>query len=199
MKKAFVICMNLLLLLLACQPTPAVDVVRQKNQSEMIEMVQSTPENVQESQGTVQVRVEAQAPDFRALYHIPEHLTREVIGLDGRLAIRIDADVKVPEKAMPIVRVHPIDFSQDLVYKLRNRLIGGTPMYLESHERTRQIIESQMEYYLSIANGEFENGMDTPEEALEILKELQGEYLIAPEGQPPQLSDGTLIDPWNGY
>ena len=58
-------------------------------------------------------------------------------------------------------------------------------MYLESHERTRQIIESQMEYYLSIANGEFENGMDTPEEALEILKELQGEYLIAPEGQPP--------------
>lgn len=56
-----------------------------------------------------------------------------------------------------------------------------------------------MEYYLSIANGEFENGMDTPEEALEILKELQGEYLIAPEGQPPQLSDGTLIDPWNGY
>ena len=98
------------LLLTGCLPTPEVDVVRQKNQSEMIEMAQSTPETVQKSQGTVQVRVEAQAPDFRALYHIPEHLTREIIGLDGRLAIRIDADVKVPEKAMPIVRVHPIDF-----------------------------------------------------------------------------------------
>ena len=192
MKKAIVVCLNLLLLLTACQPTPEVDAVRQKNQSEMIEMAQSTPETVPEPREPVQVLVEAQAPDFRALYNIPEHLTHELTGADGKLIVHIDADVKVPQRAMPIVRVHPVDFSQELVYKLWDRLIGDTPMYIESHERTKQIIASQMQYYLSIANGEYENGMETPEEAREMLQELQKEYLTAPDGQPPQLADGTL-------
>lgn len=189
MRKAIIFCLCLFLLLNACRPTPAVDAVRQKNQSEMIEMAQSTPEAVQEP---VQVRVEAQGPDFRALYDIPEHLIRELTGADGRLTIHIDADVKVPEKAMPIVRVHPIDFSQELVYQLWDRLIGDTPMYLNSNVRTKEVVEHEMQYYLSIANGEYENGMDTPEEALEQVKRLQEEYLTVPEGEPPQLSDGTL-------
>ena len=147
MKKAIVVCLNLLLLLTACQPTPEVDAVRQKNQSEMIEMAQSTPETVPEPREPVQVLVEAQAPDFRALYDIPEHLTHELTGADGKLIVHIDADVKVTQAAMPIVRVHPVDFSQELVYKLWDRLVGDTPLYLESHERTKQVIESQMQYY----------------------------------------------------
>ena len=191
MKKTFVFCM-VLLLLAACQPTPEVDAVRQKNQSEMIEMAQATPEAVLEKKEMVQVQVEAERPDFRALYDIPEHLTKELTGADGKLVVHIDADVKVPTKPMPIVRVHPIDFSQEMVYELWDRLIGDTPMYFNSDVRTKEVIEHQMQYYLSIANGEFENGMDTPEEAREMLKELQKEYLTAPEGQPPQLSDGTL-------
>ena len=192
MRKAVIFCLNLLLLLTACQPTPEVDAVRQKNQSEMIEMAQATPEAAPEQRVPVQVRVEAQAPDFRALYDIPEHLIKEITGADGKLVVHIDADVKVPEKAMPIVRVHPVDFSQELVYALWDRLVGDTPLYLESHERTKQVIESQMQYYLAIANGEFDNGMETPEEAREMLESLQEEYQKAPEGQPPQRADGTL-------
>ena len=49
-----------------------------------------------------------------------------------------------------------------------------------------------MQYYLAVANGEFDNGMETPEEAQEMLESLQEEYQKAPEGQPPQLADGTL-------
>ena len=192
MKKTIIFCMNLLLLLTACQPTPEVDAVRQKNQSEMIEMAQSTPETVPEPREPVQVHVEAQAPDFRALYDIPEHLTHELTGAGGRLVVHIDADVKVPQRAMPIVRVHPVDFSQEFVYQLWDKLIGDTEMYIESDERTKEVIEKQMEYYLSIANGEYDNGMETPEEAREELQRLQEEYRTAPEGKPPERADGTL-------
>ena len=192
MRKAVILCLNLLLLLSACQPTPEVDAVRQKNQSEMIEMAQASPVTAPKQNEVVHVQVEAVDPDFRALYDIPEHLMKEIVGADGRLIVHIDADVKVPDRPMPIVRVHPVDFSQELVYKFWDRLVGDTPLYLESHERTRQVIESQMQYYLAIANGEFENGMETPEEAREMLESLQKEYLTAPDGKPPQLSDGTL-------
>ena len=192
MRKAVIICLNLLLLLSACQPTPEVDAVRQKNQSEMIEMAQASPAAAPNQNEVVHVQVETVAPDFRALYDIPEHLMKEIVGADGRLVVHIDADVQVPDRPMPIVRVHPVDFSQELVYQLWDRLIGDTPMYLESHERTKQVIESQMQYYLAIANGDFENGMETPEEAREMLESLQKEYLTAPDGKPPQRADGTL-------
>ena len=190
MKKAFILV--LFLLLTACQPTPEVDAVRQKNQGEMIEMAKATPEVSDIAREPVQVRVEAQGPDYRAMYDIPEHLSRELAGADGRLVIHIDADVKVPENAMPIVRVHPVDFSQELVYQMWDRLIGDAEMYIDSDERTKEIIEKQMEYYLSIANGEYDNGMETPEEAREELKRLQEEYRTAPEGKPPERADGTL-------
>ena len=190
MKKAFILV--LFLLLTACQPTPEVDAVRQKNQGEMIEMAKATPEASDIAREPVQVRVEAQGPDYRAMYDIPEHLSRELAGADGRLVIHIDADVKVPENAMPIVRVHPVDFSQELVYQMWDRLIGDAEMYIDSDERTKEIIEKQMEYYLSIANGEYDNGMETPEEAREELKRLQEEYRTAPEGKPPERADGTL-------
>ena len=192
MKKSFVFIVALLLLLTACQPTPEVDAVRQKNQEEMIDMARATPEPVDAARDPVKVRVEAKAPDYRALYDIPEHLTRELTGADGKLVVRIDADVKVPEKAMPIVRVHPVDFSQSFVYELWDRLIGDTEMYIDSYERTKEVIEKQMQYYLSIVNGEYDNGMETPEEAREELERLQQEYLTAPEGKPPQRADGTL-------
>ena len=187
MKKFIVIIVALLLLLTACQPTPEVDAVRQKNQGDMIDMAQGTGEH-----GPVEVHLEAQKPDFRALYDIPEHLTRELTGVDGRLVVHIDADVKVPDKAMPIVRVHPVDFSQAIVSQLWDKLIGDTEMYIDTNERTKEVIEKQMEYYLSIANGEYDNGMETPEEAREELQRLQEEYLTAPEGKPPQQADGAL-------
>ena len=192
MKRSLVIIVALLLLLTACQPTPEVDAVRQKNQGDMIDMAKAAPEGADAIKEVVHVQVETQAPDFRALYDIPEHLTRELTGAEGRLVVHIDADVKVPTKAMPIVRVHPVDFSQEFVSQLWDKLIGDTEMYIESNERTKEVIEKQMEYYLSIADGEYDNGMETPEEALEELKRLQEEYLTAPEGKPPERADGTL-------
>ena len=92
----------------------------------------------------------------------------------------------------PSVRVHPVDFSQAQVYELWDQLIGDTTMYLESYERTKKVIESDMQYYLAIANGDYKNGMETPEEAREMLENLQKEYLTAPEGKSPQRADGTL-------
>ena len=113
MKRNAWILLLFLLALFACQPTPEKDAVRQKNQSEMIEMAQGTGDH-----GPVEVHVEAQKPDFRALYDIPERLVESFTGADGRLTVHIHADVKVPDKPMPIVRVHPVDFSQEFVYQL---------------------------------------------------------------------------------
>ena len=146
MKRSLVIIVALLLLLTACQPTPEVDAVRQKNQGDMIDMAKAAPEGADAIKEVVHVQVETQAPDFRALYDIPEHLTRELTGAEGRLVVHIDADVKVPTKAMPIVRVHPVDFSQEFVSQLWDKLIGDTEMYIESNERTKEVIEKQMEY-----------------------------------------------------
>ena len=96
MKRSFVFMIALLLLLTACQPTPQVDAVRQNNQADMIDMAKSGQPAEETGREPVQVRVEAKQPDFWALYDIPEHLYRELTGADGRLVIRIDADVKVP-------------------------------------------------------------------------------------------------------
>ena len=192
MKKFIVIIVALLLFLTACQPTPEVDAVRQKNQGDMIDMAKAVPQTADTAREPVSVRLEAETPDFHTLYDIPDHLTKELTGADGRLVVHIDADVKMPTKAMPIVRVHPIDFSQAIVSQLWDKLIGDTEMYIESDERTKEVIEKQMEYYLSIANGEYDNGMETPEEAREELQRLQEEYRTAPEGKPPERANGTL-------
>ena len=146
MKKFIVIIVALLLFLTACQPTPEVDAVRQKNQGDMIDMAKAVPQTANTAREPVSVRLEAETPDFHTLYDIPDHLTKELTGADGRLVVHIDADVKVPTKAMPIVRVHPVDFSQAIVSQLWDKLIGDTEMYIDTNERTKEVIEKQMEY-----------------------------------------------------
>ncbi len=55
MKKSFVFIVALLLLLTACQPTPEVDAVRQKNQGDMIDMAKAAPEGAAEAKEAVHV------------------------------------------------------------------------------------------------------------------------------------------------
>lgn len=105
MKRPFYLFLCALILLCGCLPTPDVGALRQKNQAEMVDMAKVTPEVTDAAREPVQIRLEVQGPDYRAIYDIPEHLCRELAGADGRLIVRIDADMKVTEKAMPIERV----------------------------------------------------------------------------------------------
>ena len=58
-------------------------------------------------------------------YGIPERLTEEWSGADGKLTIRVDAPIAAPEHAMPVVRVRAEGFSQETATALFHHFMDG--------------------------------------------------------------------------
>lgn len=153
---------------MACQPTPEVPVVIGKDQRPMIEQAMATAEAEPEPTPTVQN-------------------VNETISGNG-VTVEIDATVTVPNSAMPIVRVHGADFTQEQVDRFWNVLIGDTAMYPYLPETKKDIakrIESEQqgidELEAQKARGEAydEELLAMCYDTLETLKEM---YKTAPEG-----------------
>lgn len=191
MKKILVVLLAALLLA-ACQPTPEKDAVKQKNQDAMIEMAKSDGEDVVTNQGELDSGKELPKLDYRAMYAIPEHLSETFPGLSDKVTIVVDADVNVPDKPMPIVRAVPVDFSQEQVYDLWNRLVGDREMILQQDVVSKEMIAKDIEFWMQIQSGELVSDMYTPEEAPEKIRALQEQYQDAPDSVPIQYADGTL-------
>ncbi len=170
-----------------CQPTPEQPIVMQKDMEQMLEKAQDT-----QSPGQEQTLAER--------YGIPERLTEEWSGADGKLSIRIDAPIAVPEHAMPIVRVRAEGFSQETATALFHHFMDGkTAMTYNPgpHVMTKADIEATILLYKQqIADGTIEaQQMMTPEEAEEEIKRLEEEYQSAPAAtadDEPTVSDGTM-------
>lgn len=111
--------LGLILPLCACQPTPQKGVVVQKNSERMIENAQKD-----ESENTGKSLAEQ--------YGIPEEYTFEKAGKDGKLNIKVNARVIVPEgSVMPIYRVRAADFTQELVSAVFHELCGDKQMWYQ--------------------------------------------------------------------
>ena len=67
-----------------CQATPDEPVVIGKDMEQMLEKAQDT-------------QTSAEAQNLSDQYGIPERLTKELSGADGKLSIHVDAPITVPE------------------------------------------------------------------------------------------------------
>ena len=175
------------LLLAGCQPTPEQPIVMQKDMEQMLEKAQDT-----------QSPAEEQTPAER--YGIPERLTEEWSGADGKLTIRIDAPIAAPEHAMPIVRVRAEGFSQETATALFHHFMDGKTAVTYNpgpHVMTKADIEATILLYKQqIADGTIEaQQMMTPEEAEEEIRRLEEEYRTAPAAadDEPVVSDGAML------
>ena len=114
------ICILLLvtLILCACQPTPETAfIVNKGDQNAMIDMARG--EDVVSAAGGKD-GTEPATLDYRALYGIPERMTAAYTDAEGKVLVRIDAEVTVPEAPLPIVRVFSKDFDQQTVTRIWN-------------------------------------------------------------------------------
>ena len=121
----------------------------------------------------------------------PKHCNVQIQSADERLKIRVDADVIVPDvDGMPMVQVHPADFSQALVYRLFQTLCGDVPMYRARTQSTKAEIQAAIDQLEK----------ELPEITDPISKEiwqlhmsnLQAELETAPDTIHDTTTDGTM-------
>lgn len=190
MKKAISIVaamMAAVILFTGCQSTPEQPVVVQKDMEQMLEKAQDT-------------QAPAEAQTLAGQYGIPERWTQEWSGADGKLTLRVDAPITVPENAMPVVKVKAEGFSQETATTLFHYFMDGKTAMTNnagpSVMTKAEIEELILLYKRQIADGTIEEQqMLTPEEAEEEIKRLEEEYQSAPAAtadDEPTVSDGTM-------
>lgn len=175
------------ILFTGCQSTPEQPVVVQKDMEQMLEKAQDT-------------QAPAEAQTLAGQYGIPERWTQEWSGADGKLTLRVDAPITVPENAMPVVKVKAEGFSQETATPLFHYFMDGKTAMTNnagpSVMTKAEIEELILLYKRQIADGTIEEQqMLTPEEAEEEIKRLEEEYQSAPAAtadDEPTVSDGTM-------
>ncbi len=170
----------LLLLLIACQPTPNEPVVVGKDQSKMIERARR------------EIPEEQRAMSIRERLGVPERLTYSYH--KGNLTIEADAKIVVPDGELPIVRVFPREFDQATVTTLWNVLIGDTPMQIQQEGMTKAEIAEELEAMIAAldANEPQAFGFETVEQLEKRITLYQKKYNEAPDVLDGEPADGTL-------
>lgn len=135
MKKLIFILLSIFMVftMAACQETPDKVVVVQKDTERLVEQIRET--SPEESGAQDSLRDALGAPErYVAQFDYSENLT-----------MAADAEVVLPDApAIPTVRVKPADFSQDMVNKMYDYLVGDTVMYEAQPLRTRSQIEEDI-------------------------------------------------------
>jgi len=173
-----IVCLSMMILLSACQPTPEKPVVRQKEQRNMLEQAEA------ESGGDSRALSEMVSP--------PAHYTFSKDGEKGTVFIRADAAVSLPDApGMHIYRVHPAQFTQQQVTAVYDELCGDSPMIEPPEELTKSEIEAMI-----VNMQERLSDPETPEDEKQWMKDdmkyWEKELPNAPESIPEVPVDSTL-------
>ncbi len=148
-----------------CQSTPEDPVVIQKDMEQMIEKAQATASVSETSGNTLAQRLS-----------VPERFIADESYSDGQLTLTADAEIVLPRvDTLPVVRVEPADFSQEMVDKLYDYLIGDTQMYQQQEIPTKEQIQENMvrcQEILSDPNSSEESKL----QAEEHIAELEAAY-----------------------
>ena len=127
MKRMVLLLICALPLLTACQPTPTEDVVVNKTEGRLEELIVAQPEASEAPEMTVRARVNA--PE-----RVKEDLSGHVYG--GELAVHIDAPVTVPEVTrVPVYTVRFKTFSPEEKEALTKQLLGDGPYFDGNRDR----------------------------------------------------------------
>ncbi len=173
--------------LTACQANPTDVVVIHKDIERMVEQAEV-------EQGT---KIETILGDkIRDKIGDKRRIELHAVGLDGRLAINVDAAVQVPDTDyMPILRVIPGFFTQESVSGIFNFLYPSQKPYdLTGSVPTKNDYEADLlRLKQQLSDGSYQKDGYSEEEFLSILADMQALYDAAPaESQAPKLSDGQM-------
>jgi hypothetical protein len=179
MKRITVVLLSAMFLTLtSCKPTPESPIVQGKNLDRLIE---KAGDGLTGNEQPIEV-------DLAQRLGVPERYISQRINKKKKLTLNADAEITLPDYAMPVIRVEPDDFSQELSEKLYYILTGDTPMYEEQTELTKSQIQhiiSGIEDEIAYLKPFIERGVPTPpgtiEEMEKQIKELRQKYETAPE------------------
>ena len=190
MKRTFCIFLTALMLLgmlAGCQKTPEAPLVVGKNLDRLIETVQEEPpanENATNEETTT--------PNDHSALIKRLNISERFISSIEKATIRVDADTEISlpnANRMPMVRVAPADFSQDVVTKLWDYLVGNKTMYQVQERLSKAQIEEELLYYRKVLSGaEF----GSPEYAEQQINLLNQAYDTAPETLESNLANSEL-------
>lgn len=114
MRKAVLLSYILIIvfILSACVPTPEEEAIVYKDQQKMIEQAQATNTNRSEK------------VDLYEQLGAPREYKQILSSNEDRLTVTVDAQVVLPNKSLPIVRVRPVDFTMDQILTFCNALVS---------------------------------------------------------------------------
>lgn len=117
--KAITVTLAVTLIMSACQPTPGRDVVVNKGDGELREKLEQTNAT-------------------SGKYEAPDTYKNSFSKYDGRLSIKVDASVEIPDALdYPVVSFEHEPFSQEQVNTMVSVLMNGVTMYEKSSTRTK--------------------------------------------------------------
>ena len=192
MKRITVFFLLCLLFLAACQPTPAVDAVKQKDTNLLIEAVKEA-----EQAAPAPVPVKEQMPERFQCDFVTE--TRQV-RVQGDVPIRV-----LTEGVFPLVRVQRRSFTNKERLTVYQRLFESDTVYKYEYRPTREAVVKEIEWLLQEPTAEEKKEfLEDPEESEETwaaylqsrkdrIEVLRQKYLSLPD-------DGTPLpfEPWDG-
>lgn len=190
--KRIVVCL-LLLSLLACVPTPEEEVVVNKADGVLENIIHATPEPVTTT-WTMPTKIETNtpSPDAAEIPMKTEHWTDSfsVAAAMDRLDVTIDADVQVPEiNTSPVLRIGFAAPESAQIEALIKTFLGNGTIYQAETVKTKAYYKAQMERYLA------EKEKETDERNLEewdlLLSKANESYAKAPDDMPPVEWNGS--------
>ena len=192
-----------LFLLAACQPTPEVDAVRQKNSAQMIEMARGeTTAAPQAGAG------EPAATPTPVRELVPERLQWDFHTDVKNVHVIADAPIRIrTEDTFPLLRVKPWTGTNGENLKIVQAMLGTDTVYKSVYQVTRADLEKQISDLMNTLSDPFNNkelledfGREELEELVPRwqahLEELQEQYrnFQDDEPQPNPLWDGQPED-----
>lgn len=112
----------------ACQPTPQKEIVINKNDGELIKVIEDT--------------ANYESPQVPKSTYIEEDFFTQ----NSNVHFRIDADVTFPKvNELPVVYINPKNISQDLADRVLNILIGNNVLYKKTDEKVKSQVEKEIE------------------------------------------------------
>ncbi len=184
---AWIAAAMLLLGLTGCQKTPENPIVTGKNVDNLIDMA---------TQSEVNATPAASGPDNRAILAaklgVPERYITDESFSDGSLTLSADAEIVLPNvTALPVLRIKPADFSQEMAGRMYDYLVGDTPMFQQVLRLTKSQIEEDLVGWRQRLSDP-EVGEDGKAQAKEQIAILEGAYDGAPYALELTPGDSTL-------
>ena len=174
-------------MLTGCRKTPETPLVVGKNLDRLIETVQKGS-SANEKETSEATTAPNDRSELRKRLNIPERFISSIEKATVR--VTADAEISLPNASrIPMVRVAPADFSQDVVTKLWNYLVGNKTMYQVQERLSKAQIEEELLYYRKVLSGAEFGSSEYAEQQISFLNQA---YDTAPETVERKLANSEL-------